>query len=87
MVGAGQQLPCGHGGDVVERGGLLAAAVRRSLQHVHQVGDEEVVLQRRHALLRQDGGLAAHGARQCEAVGRDVVLQAPGGAERWEQQL
>lgn len=81
MVGAGEQLACSHRGDVVESGGLLAAAVRCPLQHVHQVGDEEVVLQCRHTLLRQDRGLAAHGARQCEAVGRDVILQAPGGGE------
>ena len=82
MVGAGEQLACSHRGDVVESGGLLAAAVRRPLQHIHQVGDEEVVLQCRHTLLRQDRGLAAHGARQCEAVGRDVILQAPGGGEQ-----
>lgn len=81
MVGAREQLACSHRGDVVESGGLLAAAVRCPLQHVHQVGDEEVVLQCRHTLLRQDRGLAAHGARQCEAVGRDVILQAPGGGE------
>lgn len=79
MVGAGEQLACSHRGDVVESGGLLAAAVWRSLQHVHQVGDEKVVLQGRHSLLRQDGGLAAHWARQREAVGRNVVLQTPGG--------
>lgn len=78
MVGAGEQLACSHSGDVVESSGLLAAAVRRPLQHVHQVSNEEVILQCRHTLLRQDRGLAAHGARQCEAVGRDVILQAPG---------
>lgn len=81
MVGTGEQLARGHRGDVVESGGLLAAAVRRSLQHVHQVGDKEVVLQGRHTLLRQDGGLAAHWARQREAVGWDVVLQTPGERE------
>lgn len=54
MVGAGEQLACSHGGDVIESGGLLAAAARRPLQHVHEVGDEEVVLQCRHTLLRQD---------------------------------
>ena len=83
MVGAGQQLSGGpHGGCyVVERGGLGAAAVLGPLQHIHQVGDEEVALQRRHALLRQDGRLAAHGAGEGQAVGRDVVLQAPGEQE------
>lgn len=79
MVGTGEQLACCHRGNVVESGGLLAAASRRPLQNVHQVGDEEIILQCRHTLLWQDGGLAAHGTRQCEAVGRDVVLQAPGG--------
>lgn len=44
MVGAREQLCSSHSGDVVESRGLLAAAVRRSLQHVHQVGDEEVIL-------------------------------------------
>lgn len=44
MVGAGEQLARSHGVDVVESGGLLAAAVRRPLQYVHQVGDEEVIL-------------------------------------------
>lgn len=78
MIGAGEQLARSHSGDVVESGGLLAAAARLPLQHVHQVGNEEVILQRRHTLLRQDGGLAAHGARQGEAVGWDVILQAPG---------
>lgn len=79
VVGAGEQLAGSHVGDTVESSGLLAAAARRPLQHVHQVGDEEVVLQRRHALLRQDGGLAAHGAGKREAVGRDVIVQAPEG--------
>lgn len=79
MVGAGEQLARSHIGDAVESGGLLAAAARRPLKHVHQVGDEEVILQGRHTLLRQDRGLAAHGAGKCEAVGRDVILQAPEG--------
>lgn len=81
VVGAGEQLACSHIGDTVESGGLLAAAAWRPLQHVHQVGDEEVILQGRHTLLRQDGGLAAHGAGKREAVGRDVILQAPEGGE------
>lgn len=77
-------MACCHRGDVVESGSLLAAAVRRPLQHVHQVGDEEVILQCRHTFLWQDRGLAAHRARQCEAVGRDVILQAPEGGEPGE---
>lgn len=81
MVGAGEQLAYSHIGDTVESGGLLAAAARCPLKHVHQVGDEEVILQGRHTLLRQDRGLAAHGAGKCEAVGRDVILQAPEGGE------
>lgn len=83
MVRAGEQLGCSDIGDVVESSRLLAAAVRRTLQHVHQVSNEEVILQRRHTLLRQDRGLAAHGARQCEAVSGDVILQAPEGGE-WD---
>lgn len=78
MVGAGQQLPRAHSADVVQVGNLLAVGIRRPLQHIHQVGDEEVVLQSRHSLLRQDGGLSTHRAGQSQAVGRDVVLQAPG---------
>lgn len=81
MVGAGEQLACSHIGDTVESGGLLTAAARCPLKHVHQVGDEEVILQGRHTLLRQDRGLAAHGAGKREAVGRDVILQAPEGGE------
>lgn len=82
MVGTGQQASCSHIGNVIKSGGLLAAAVRCSLQYIHQVGDKEVILQRRHTFLREDGGLAAHGARQGEAVGRDVILQAPGGGKQ-----
>lgn len=77
MVGTGQQLTCSNTGDVVKNGVLLAAVVRRPLQHIHQVGDKEVVLQCRHTFFRQDRGLAANGTRQSEAVGGDVVLQAP----------
>lgn len=81
MVGAGEQLACSHVGDTAESGGLLAAGARCPLKHVHQVGDEEVILQGRHTLLRQDRGLAADGAGKREAVGRDVILQAPEGGE------
>ena len=86
MVWARQRLACSHGSDGLQNGGVLGAAAWRPLQHVHQVGDEEVVLQRGHPLLGQDGGLAAHGAREGEAVGGDVVLQAPVGgglSARW----
>ena len=88
MVGAGQQLACGphDGRSEVGCGGRGAAGVPGPLQHVHQVGDEEVALQRRHTLLREDGGLPAHGAGQGQAVHGDVVLQAPGRQEggEWE---
>lgn len=77
MVGAGEGLSGCHGADVVEHAALVAAAVGAALQDVHQVGDEEVALQRRHALLRQDGRLTAHRARQRQTVSRDVVLQTP----------
>lgn len=82
MVGARQQLACCNTGDVVKNGVLLAAVVWRPLQHIHQVGDEEVALQCRHTFFRQDGGLATNRTRQSEAVGRDVVLQAPKGGWR-----
>lgn len=79
VVGAGERLSRGHRADGLQHGVLLAAAVAGGpLQHIHQVGDEEIALQRRHAFLRQDRCLAAHRARQRQAVGGDVVLQAPG---------
>ena len=65
MVGAGQRLRGGGGGaDSLQAAAGLwaAAALGVSLQDVHQVGDKKVVLQRRHALLRQDGRLPAHRA-------------------------
>lgn len=74
MVGARQGFSCSHGSDRLQDGRLLDVAAWSSLQHVHEVCDEEVVLQRGHPLLGQDGGLAAHGARQGQAVGGDVVL-------------
>lgn len=62
VVWARERLPRSHRGDGLQDGGLLNVAARRPLQHVHQVRDEEVVLQRGHPLLGQDGGLAAHWA-------------------------
>lgn len=79
MVGARERLSRGHRVDGLQHCALLAAAVAGGpVQHIHQVGYEEVALQRRHAFLRQDRCLAAHRARQRQAVGGDVVLQAPG---------
>lgn len=77
MVWAREGLSRSHGGDRLQDGGLLNVAARRSLQHVHQVRDEEVVLERGHPLLGQDGGLAAHGTGEGETVGGNVVLQTP----------
>lgn len=85
MVGTRQGLP-GDGADGVQpRARVGAAAVGVALQHFHEVGDEEVVLQGRHATLGQDGGLAAHGAGQGQALGRDIVLETPG-AERGQRE-
>ena len=78
VVGTRERLTRGDGGDGVKLRRLVGVAVGGALQNVHQVGDEEVALERRHAFLRQDGRLATHGARQRQAVGRDVVLQTPG---------
>lgn len=77
MVWARERLSRSHRGDCLQDGGLLSVVARRSLQHVHQVRDEKVILERGHPLLRQDGGLAAHRAGKGEAVGGNVVLQAP----------
>lgn len=62
VVWAGEGLSGSHCGDRLQDGGLLNVAAWRSLQHVHQVRDEEVVLECSHPLLGQDGGLAAHWA-------------------------
>lgn len=60
VVWARQRLSCSHSGDCLQNRGLLGIAARSSLKHIHQVRDEEVVLERGHPLLGQDGGLAAH---------------------------
>ena len=62
VVWARERLSGSHSGDRLQDGGLLNVAAGSSLQHVHQVRDEEVVLERGHPLLGQDGGLAAHWA-------------------------
>lgn len=62
VVWAREGLSRSHCGDRLQDGGLLNVAAWRSLQHIHQVRDEEVVLERGHPLLGQDGGLAAHWA-------------------------
>lgn len=66
VVGAGKRL-AGHGADRVQHGSggiLVAGTVGLALEHLHEVGDEEVVLEGGHTLLRQDRGLAAHRAGQ-----------------------
>lgn len=62
----------------------MAGTVGLALEHFHEVRDEEVVLQGGHPLLREDGGLAADGAGEGQALGRDVVLETPvqGGKRR-----
>ena len=46
---------------------------------LHEVGDEEVVLQSRHSFLRQDGRLATDRAGERQRLWRDVVLETAGG--------
>lgn len=75
VVGAGQGLTRrGGAGRLQDVAVVRPAALRVSLQDFHEVGDEEIVLQGRHALLWQDGGLSAHWAGQRQRLGRDVVL-------------
>lgn len=75
MVGAGEGLTRrGCTGRLQNVTSFGAAALRVSLQHLHQICYEEVVLQGRHTLFRQDGGLSAYWAGQCQRLGRDVVL-------------
>ena len=62
VIGAGEGFPGNGGADRLQHAaGLRRRALRVPLEHLHQVGDEEVVLQGGHTLLRQDGGLATHG--------------------------
>lgn len=77
VVWAGERLSRSHSSDSLQDGGLLDIAAWRPLQHIHEVSDEEVVLESGHPFLGQDGGLAAHWAGQGQAVSRNVVLQTP----------
>lgn len=77
MIGTGEWLSSGNSVDSVSAV-LTEVSVWAPLQHLHQVGDEEITLKCRYTLLRQDGGLTAHGARQSQTVGGNVVLQTPG---------
>lgn len=62
MVWARERLSCSHSGDRLQDGRVLTIAAWRPLQHIHEVCDKEVVLERSHPFLRQDGGLATHWA-------------------------
>lgn len=62
VVWARERLSRSHSSDCLQDGRLLNVAAWSSLQHVHQVCDEEIVLERSHPFLGQDGGLAAHWA-------------------------
>lgn len=85
MIGAGERL-ARHCADRVQHGNgvLMAGTVRLALEYFHEVGDEEVVLEGGHTLFREDGSLAAHGAGEGQALGRDVVLKTPGQGGRGE---
>ena len=75
VVGTAEGGPGCSGADgLQDAAGLRTGALRPSLEYLHQVGDEEVVLQGGHALLGQNGGLPAHGARQRQGLRGDVVL-------------
>lgn len=76
MVGAGE----GAASHCAEGVGVLGVVgpIRCLLHGLHEAADEEVVLQRGDALLGEDGRLPAHGTGQCQALGRDVVLEASG---------
>lgn len=78
VVGAGEGLTCrGRTRRLQNVTSFRSAAPRVSLQHLHQICYEEVVLQCCHALFRQDGGLSTYWAGQSQRLGRDVVLQTP----------
>lgn len=62
VVWTRKRLSRSHSGDRLQDGSVLAVAAWRSLQHIHEVCDKEVVLEGSHPFLRQDGGLAAHRA-------------------------
>lgn len=74
MIGAGEWFARSNSGDSLQDGGLFNVVVWRSLQDIHQVGDKEIVLECRNPFLRQNGGLAAHGARKGQAMGWNVIL-------------
>lgn len=76
MVGAGE----GAASHCAEGVGVLGVVgpIRCLLHGLHEAADEEVVLQRRDALLREDGRLPTHWTGQRQALGRDVVLEASG---------
>lgn len=76
MVGAGE----GAASHCTEWVGVLGVVgtIRCLLHRLHEAADEEVILQCRDALLREDGCLPAHWTGQRQALGRDVVLEASG---------
>ena len=76
MVGAGE----GTASHCAEGVGVLGVVgpIRCLLHCLHEAADEEVILQRRDALLREDGRLPTHWTGQSQALGGDVVLEASG---------
>lgn len=78
VVGAGEGLTCrGCTGRFQDIASFRSAALRVSLQHLHQICYEEIVLQCRHTLFRQDGGLSTYWAGQSQRLWGDVVLETP----------
>lgn len=75
VVGAGQRLAgCSSTDRLQDAAGLRFGALGVPLQHLHEVSDEEVVLEGSDTFLWQDGRLATHRARQSQGLRRDVVL-------------
>lgn len=74
MVGAGERAAshCTEGVGVLR----VMGPIRCLLHGLHEAADEEVVLQCRDALFREDGRLPAHWTGQRQALSRDVVLEA-----------
>lgn len=76
MVGAGEGA-ASHCTEGVGVFGVMGP-IRCLLHRLHEAADEEVILQCRDTLLREDGCLPTHRTGQRQALGRDVVLEASG---------
>jgi len=57
------------------------------VSNLHEVSDEEVVLQSTHSFLWQDGRLPAHRTRERQRLRGNVVLEATGEREGGVKEL